>query len=81
MTERDKPMKSRGGHRRKAEAAIPLRGAMRDGGGFVGKVYTEAFPRSVIPISSRADVERGSHPTQKPVALMEYLIRTYSQEG
>jgi len=25
--------------------------------------------------------ERGQHPTQKPVALMEYLIRTYTNEG
>ena len=25
--------------------------------------------------------ERGLHPTQKPVALMEYLIRTYSKPG
>lgn len=25
--------------------------------------------------------ERGYHPTQKPVALMEYLIRTYTNEG
>lgn len=25
--------------------------------------------------------ERGKHPTQKPVALMEYLIRTYSNPG
>ena len=25
--------------------------------------------------------ERTGHPTQKPVALMEYLIRTYTQEG
>lgn len=24
---------------------------------------------------------RTVHPTQKPVALMEYLIRTYTQEG
>ncbi len=27
------------------------------------------------------DREYGLHPTQKPVALMEYLIRTYTQEG
>lgn len=27
------------------------------------------------------DGERGLHPTQKPVALMEYLIRTYTNEG
>lgn len=26
-------------------------------------------------------VERGRHPTQKPVALMEYLIRTYTNPG
>ena len=25
--------------------------------------------------------ERGLHPTQKPVALFEYLIRTYTDEG
>ena len=25
--------------------------------------------------------ERGYHPTQKPVALMEYLIKTYTNEG
>lgn len=25
--------------------------------------------------------QRGLHPTQKPVALMEYLIRTYTNEG
>jgi site-specific DNA-methyltransferase (adenine-specific) len=25
--------------------------------------------------------ERGAHPTQKPVALMEYLIKTYTNEG
>jgi site-specific DNA-methyltransferase (adenine-specific) len=27
------------------------------------------------------DRQVGSHPTQKPVALMEYLIKTYSHEG
>jgi len=29
----------------------------------------------------KANTERGLHPTQKPVALMEYLIRTYTNEG
>lgn len=42
----------------------------------------EYFPRNLISI--KAD-QRGSegrvHPTQKPVALMEYLIRTYTNEG
>jgi site-specific DNA-methyltransferase (adenine-specific) len=26
-------------------------------------------------------VDRGLHPTQKPVALMEYLVKTYTNEG
>jgi len=35
------------------------------------------YPRTVLKFG----VEEGIHPTQKPVALMEYLIRTYTQEG
>ena len=34
-------------------------------------------PKSVLKIN----MERGLHPTQKPVALMEYLIKTYTKEG
>ena len=29
----------------------------------------------------RFNCERGLHPTQKPVALLEYLIKTYTNEG
>jgi len=40
------------------------------------------YPRSIIPVLKRNDHEsRGLHPTQKPVALIEYLIKTYSNEG
>ena len=35
------------------------------------------YPSSVQPFNR----ERGLHPTQKPVALMEYLIKTYTNEG
>lgn len=38
---------------------------------------TTRYPRTVL----RFNCERGFHPTQKPIALMEYLIRTYSKEG
>jgi hypothetical protein len=38
-----------------------------------------AFPRSVIRFPNPNHVN--FHPTQKPVALMEYLIRTYTNEG
>jgi len=34
-------------------------------------------PKSVLKFSS----QRGLHPTQKPVLLMEYLIKTYTNEG
>ena len=41
---------------------------------------TDRYPRSVLQFPS--DKQRISlHPTQKPVALMEYLIRTYTNEG
>ena len=36
------------------------------------------YPRSIIRIPADG---KAVHPTQKPVALMEYLIKTYSNEG
>jgi site-specific DNA-methyltransferase (adenine-specific) len=37
----------------------------------------ERFPVATLEFSA----EKGVHPTQKPVALFEYLIRTYTNEG
>jgi site-specific DNA-methyltransferase (adenine-specific) len=39
------------------------------------------YPRTVIYFPQRRGAEGRVHPTQKPVALMEYLIRTYTNEG
>lgn len=39
--------------------------------------YTN-YPRQVLTFSCQRD---GLHPTQKPVALFEYLIRTYTNPG
>lgn len=39
------------------------------------------YPTSVIGFSNRVGRGGNYHPTQKPVALMEYLIRTYTDEG
>lgn len=36
------------------------------------------YPRSIVRFAHEA---KPAHPTQKPVALMEYLIRTYTNEG
>ena len=48
----------------------------------IGQVHInngERFPRSVIKISN--DNHKSLHPTQKPVALLEYLIKTYTNES
>jgi len=36
------------------------------------------YPKNVLTITSEA---KPTHPTQKPVPLMEYLIKTYTNEG
>ncbi len=41
---------------------------------------TDRYPRSVQVFSSDKQKIK-LHPTQKPVALMEYLIKTYTNEG
>jgi site-specific DNA-methyltransferase (adenine-specific) len=58
-----------------------------DGGNYgkferVGKVNVNSgtrYPRSVIRFAN--DNHNSLHPTQKPVELLEYLIKTYTNEG
>jgi site-specific DNA-methyltransferase (adenine-specific) len=49
-----------------------------DGGDYIQK--TGNYPRSIQEVPTEGDKGR-LHPTQKPVALMEYLIKTYTNEG
>jgi len=61
------------------------------GGDFIGnmqRTVTNAtydtnmkYPEDIQEFNNRAKGARGLHPTQKPVALMEYLIKTYTNEG
>lgn len=46
----------------------------------VGRTYVAqtGFPHTILSFDKE---EAHVHPTQKPVALMEYLIRTYTNEG
>ena len=44
-------------------------------------IRDEKFPKSVISIPQEHKCDGKSHPTQKPVALCEWLIRTYTNEG
>lgn len=57
------------------------RGHNGDCFGYSGKENFQAwtnYPRSIQEIRSEG---KTVHPTQKPVALMEYLIKTYTNEG
>ena len=72
MIKREKPIKE--GGKKKSESA-PIANFNSMG----GKIYDMKNPTTLLQFDK---VRRGSvHPTQKPVALMEYLIRTYTNEG
>ena len=72
MVERDKIKKSKC---YSSSDSSPL--AYNDG---LEREYTHKYPTNVIE-ASNASQKGKVHPTQKPVALMEYLIRTYTNEG
>lgn len=53
------------------------------GRGILDQVYTQEhtnYPRTVLCLDTTRE-RRSVHPTQKPVALLEYLIKTYTNEG
>lgn len=69
-------------------------GVMRKKGGYVTKnddVAVSAgapekcndlyYPKSLLDFSIAGNKDAGLHPTQKPVALFEYLIKTYTNPG
>jgi site-specific DNA-methyltransferase (adenine-specific) len=68
----DKPRKGTAG---KSSLSSPL--AYNDG---KARIYTEKNPQSILVFNKGAD-GKYLHPTQKPVALMAYLILTYTNEG
>ena len=76
MTKRDVPIKK--GKNAGAEMYGGVSGLGRED--YKGKVYDEKYPETIVEFNIRAD-GRKLHPTQKPVALMEYLIKTYTNDG
>lgn len=70
-----------------------VKGALRQKGGYTvareaavsagapAKVNDEYYPKSILDFSIAGNHDAKMHPTQKPVALMEYLIRTYTNPG
>ena len=43
-------------------------------------LITHSYPQNILKISN-ANQKGKQHPTQKPIALMEYLIKTYTNEN
>ena len=69
MTKRDKPIKSGGNKDSISGGTFGIKGKYE-------KVYTEKYPTTHLVFDK---IRKGSfHPTQKPIALMEYLIKTYT---
>lgn len=70
------------GHKRKTAGKKPV---LSDHyGKAIKKVHydsTERYPRSVLKFSSEKQINKGLHPCLKPIALLEYLIKTYTVEG
>lgn len=72
MVKREKPIKSGGV---KPSQSAPIKYKAKD----FKKTYDYKNPTTLLEFDK---VRKGSlHPTQKPVALLEYLIKTYTQEG
>ena len=70
------------GHQRKTAVQVNAKQSTNYGRADNKPAYdsTERYPRSVLTFST--DKQRSKlHPTQKPVALMEYFIRTYTNSG
>ena len=47
--------------------------------GYAAKNVTTRYPTSIIQFNMVK--QKGQHPTQKPISLMEYLINTYTNEN
>lgn len=72
------PQKTGAGYRRKWKQYKTSEIFSGDLSGNTGET-NGLYPKSIIEFSNA--VRENCHPTQKPVALYEYLIRTYTNEG
>ena len=73
---RDKPISSRNVQRKDSNSSNSI-GKYNDGRKFT---YTHKQPSSII-VGCWENNATKVHTTQKPVSLMEYLIKTYTDEG
>lgn len=73
------PQKIKGKERKKGGYSVKGDFAVIAGSPVV--VNDTYYPKSILDYSLSDNKNSGLHPTQKPVALIEYLIRTYTNEG
>ena len=72
FTDRDKPKTSKVYSQSESNPIKYSDGIVRE--------YTKKYPQSILTFSNA--VQYGKvHPTQKPIPLLEYLVKTYTQEG
>ena len=71
MVKREKPVRGKEGKR------TSIMGGESSG---YEAMYEYKYPQTIISVPSENNANK-LHPTQKPVALMEYLIKTYTREG
>jgi len=72
MTKRDKLKKS------KEYSRTNIMGGEQTN--FETRELSEKYPQSILEFSNASQKDK-FHPTQKPVPLLEYLIKTYTNEG
>lgn len=77
MTLRDKPVTVKNYSKKLKDSSYKLN---TDGSNLKSYTYTHKNPDTIILNCWEANAGK-THPTQKPVKLMEYLIKTYSNEG
>lgn len=70
---REGALRQKGGYSVNRDAAV-VKGAPK-------KINNLYYPKSILDFSIAGNKDSRLHPTQKPVALMEYLIKTYTNEG
>ena len=63
-------MRQKGGYYSEHEQALSA--------GTKAKINDEYYPKAILEFTKADNKEAGLHPTQKPVELMEYLIKTYT---
>jgi len=78
MTPKDKPQKQ-GSYKNLSNSSEVTNKKRKQA--LAGKIYTESYPKTILEFKKENRSQKPLHPTQKPVALFEYLIKTYTLEG